>query len=112
MGMIGNLCVLLDASRGAYYRDDGEDVHHRGAGDRLRHRGECGVRANPGAAGVRGINFGGGHLAASDQKLRKVSKKGCFMDQVCCRFTNCRTDEIESGQLRHGCCCQSRCLLY
>ena len=57
MGMIGNLCVLLDASRGAYCRDDGEDVHHRGAGVCLRHRGERGVRANPGAAGVRGIKL-------------------------------------------------------
>ena len=75
MGMIGNLCVLLDASRGAYYRDDGEDVHHRGAGDRLRHRGECGVRANPGAAGVRGINFGGGPVGPPPMVFAEISHR-------------------------------------
>ena len=36
------------------------------SGDRLRHRGERGVRFGAGAAGVRGIDFGGGQMAASE----------------------------------------------
>ncbi len=57
---IGSICVFLDSSRGSHYGDDGEDVHHRRACDRLRHRGERGVWFGAGAAGLRGIDFGGG----------------------------------------------------
>ena len=66
----------LDTSRGADYRDDGEDVHHRRAGVCLRRRGRCGAWSGPGTAvgtGDKDGFRGGGHAAASPKAERDMA---------------------------------------
>ena len=68
----GHFCVLLDSSRGLRLGHGGEDVRHRRAGAGLRPRRQRGVRARAGAAGVRGIDFGGGPDGPPPKGLRRI----------------------------------------